>query len=68
MILQPKRQHQEAGGTFPLVFALEQLSTGELSYGMPYEQQARARISDGSVEDGERGFVYSQMAFGYVDM
>jgi len=35
---------------------------------MAYEQQARVRISDGSGEDGERGFVYSQMAFGYDDM
>jgi len=44
------------------------LSTGELSYGMAYEQQARVRISDGSGEDGGRGFDYSQMAFSYDDM
>jgi len=41
------------------------LSTDELSYGMPCEQQARVRISDEAGGYDGQDFAYLRMAFGY---
>lgn len=68
MLFTTNASTSRSGWDFPKVPAkITGVSTGELSYGMPYEQRARVRISDESAADGERGFVYSQTAFGYDD-